>query len=167
MFRHAAGENPRRCSGQRTSYLAIGVRCSDHKEILGLWIERTEGGARRDRTLFHPQATIATPLATTYLTCWRRIRGLIINALGALIRSRIEGWTPGNCLVVAELCGSGFLCLTGWRPSQQTAVVQFHQVLACSSLTGKALLYSAEEKFLCVAVWIQMHRYHFFALCSR
>ncbi len=74
---------------------------------------------------------------------------------------------PGNCLIVAELCGSGFLCRTGWRPSQQTAVVQLHQVLACASLTGKALLYSAEEKFLCVAVWIQMHRYHFFALCSR
>ncbi len=24
-------------------YLAIGVRCSGHKEVLGLWIERTEG----------------------------------------------------------------------------------------------------------------------------
>jgi putative transposase len=24
-------------------YLAIGVRCSGHKEILGLWIEQTEG----------------------------------------------------------------------------------------------------------------------------
>ena len=24
-------------------YLAIGIRCSGHKEILGLWIEQTEG----------------------------------------------------------------------------------------------------------------------------
>jgi putative transposase len=24
-------------------YLAIGVRCSGHKELLGLWIEQTEG----------------------------------------------------------------------------------------------------------------------------
>jgi putative transposase len=27
----------------RVVYLAIGVRCSGHKEILGLWIEQTEG----------------------------------------------------------------------------------------------------------------------------
>src|ERR1035437_2600160 len=27
----------------RAVYLAIGVRCSGHKEILGLWIEQTEG----------------------------------------------------------------------------------------------------------------------------
>ena len=27
----------------RGVYLAIGVRCSGHKEILGLWIEQTEG----------------------------------------------------------------------------------------------------------------------------
>ena len=27
----------------RTVYLAIGVRCSGHKEILGLWIEQTQG----------------------------------------------------------------------------------------------------------------------------
>ena len=25
-------------------YLAIGLRCSGHKEILGIWIEQTEGG---------------------------------------------------------------------------------------------------------------------------
>ena len=24
-------------------YLAIGMRCSGHKEVLGLWIEQTEG----------------------------------------------------------------------------------------------------------------------------
>jgi putative transposase len=24
-------------------YLAIGLRCSGHKEILGIWIEQTEG----------------------------------------------------------------------------------------------------------------------------
>src|SRR5436305_11329092 len=28
----------------RAVYLAIGIRCSGHKEILGLWIEQTEGG---------------------------------------------------------------------------------------------------------------------------
>ena len=27
----------------KTVYLAIGVRCSGHKEVLGLWIEQTEG----------------------------------------------------------------------------------------------------------------------------
>ena len=27
----------------RAVYLALGVRCSGHKEILGLWIEQTEG----------------------------------------------------------------------------------------------------------------------------
>jgi transposase-like protein len=27
----------------RVVYLAIGVRCSGYKEILGLWIEQTEG----------------------------------------------------------------------------------------------------------------------------
>ena len=27
----------------RAVYLAIGVRCSGHQEILGLWIEQTEG----------------------------------------------------------------------------------------------------------------------------
>src|SRR6202023_4241274 len=27
----------------RAVYLAIGVRCSGHKEILGIWIEQTEG----------------------------------------------------------------------------------------------------------------------------
>jgi putative transposase len=27
----------------RAMYLAIGVRCSGHKEILGIWIEQTEG----------------------------------------------------------------------------------------------------------------------------
>lgn len=26
-------------------YLAIGVRCSGHKEVLGLWIEQTEGAS--------------------------------------------------------------------------------------------------------------------------
>jgi transposase-like protein len=34
------------CEGlvsNRVVYLAIGVRCSGHKEILGLWIEQTEG----------------------------------------------------------------------------------------------------------------------------
>ena len=27
----------------KTVYLAIGVRCSGHREVLGLWIEQTEG----------------------------------------------------------------------------------------------------------------------------
>ncbi len=27
----------------KTLYLAIGMRCSGHKEILGLWIEQSEG----------------------------------------------------------------------------------------------------------------------------
>jgi putative transposase len=27
----------------RAVYLAIGLRCSGHKEILGIWIEQTEG----------------------------------------------------------------------------------------------------------------------------
>src|SRR5207245_9253540 len=27
----------------RAVYLALGVRCSGHKEILGIWIEQTEG----------------------------------------------------------------------------------------------------------------------------
>src|SRR5256714_14641625 len=30
-------------SANRAVYLAIGLRCSGHKEILGLWIEQTEG----------------------------------------------------------------------------------------------------------------------------
>jgi putative transposase len=27
----------------RAAYLAIGMRCSGHKEVLGIWIEQTEG----------------------------------------------------------------------------------------------------------------------------
>jgi putative transposase len=27
----------------RAVYLALGIRCSGHKEILGIWIEQTEG----------------------------------------------------------------------------------------------------------------------------
>ncbi len=34
----------------RAVYLAIGVRCSGHKEILGLWIEQAEGAKFRLRS---------------------------------------------------------------------------------------------------------------------
>jgi putative transposase len=44
ILRRSAGENRNEgLVSNRAVYLAIGVRCSGHKEILGLWIEQTEG----------------------------------------------------------------------------------------------------------------------------
>ena len=44
LLRCAAGEDPRRgLVRNKAVYLAIGVNCAGDKEILGLWIEQTEG----------------------------------------------------------------------------------------------------------------------------
>jgi putative transposase len=43
VLRCVAGEDPRRGDGAEAVYVALGVRPDGSKEILGLWIEQTEG----------------------------------------------------------------------------------------------------------------------------